>query len=940
MERDAFISYSHKRDTPLAQALQRGLHTLARPWTRRQIINVFRDTTSLAANSDLGGSIKRELEHSRHFIYLASPAAAESRWVREEIAFWLANRPVDRFLIAVSDGDIAWDPQAGDFDWARTTALPDMLRGAFPTEPLWVDLTAIRRHERFSLRHPEFRDAVATLAAPLHGRAKEALDSEDLRQRRRALRMLRGAVAALSLLLVATLITSVIAWQQRGDALARARTSASQALAARALVLAGTDPRKAAQFALYAEAVQPTGESAQALGRAVESNENVVRHVQGGNDSVSRWRGAGSSPSSRVALSRSGRLLAYYSDFDPDAREHPDRHIHLYDIGARKELPSLYGGAWPRNGGFMAFSADGSVLAAETYPNEIDLWDTLRQKRIRTVVTDPHADELASAFQGLASLAVSDDGQRVAAIFHETPDTSRFGVWDVATGARLATGENATPSSELAFSTLGRLVLLNPATDRLDTLSVDDHARDDTRTLSGLGLDRGYASLTPDGAWGYVRNGSKAELWDLVKGKRQASVAGGPDFLAVPQDAGGTAIGADGRVVSVYDMTLNQVRTLSAFSWPVDSLAVSGDGKLVAASTDDGAISLFSTERDRGGTAVANPQQVKAEELIADGRLAVREVNGGSDLWAVADGAAGLHRLGHVDATLDLGDSPGDTVVASADGTRAALCVGGMLSLWDLSAGAPAGPEGTLPAEDRLRLLAFVPDGTRVLARGRNTLYVLDTRTWETVQEETIDEDFGGGTAVSLDGTTVAASVSGDLTVWRWSRERGLTPVRTAAVDLDIHNAVFLSRGGEKVAVADGDLRITLVDVASGRTALSPAAVEPGGRGLVFSRDLRFLVQTTGSGSGSRLGFWDASTGEARGSWALGSHGGAAVLATPSGDLLTLGADGALAHRTVGVEAWRKILCGVVRDPLPKAEYDRYLKDLKVGPPCGALTGG
>ncbi|MFB7464101.1 TIR domain-containing protein [Streptomyces sp. NPDC056224] len=321
--RDAFISYSHKRDSALAEGLQRGLHRLARPWTRRQVINVFRDTTSLSANNDLGGSIKRELEHSRYFIYLASPEAAQSRWVREEIEFWIDNRPMDRFLIAVSGGTVAWDTNTRDFDWDATTALPAVLRGKFGTEPLWVDLTRFRESEKLSLRQAEFRDVVATLAAPLHGRTKDALDSEDLRQHRIATRMLRGSVAALSLLLVTSLVAGVFAWQQRGEALVRARRSASQALAARALEIAGTDPRRAAQLALYAEAVQPTGESAQAMARAVAANEGVARHFEAGGDQVSESRGAG--------------MIPLQQRLDQPRRQHP------------RLLPGLQRGASPRH---------------------------------------------------------------------------------------------------------------------------------------------------------------------------------------------------------------------------------------------------------------------------------------------------------------------------------------------------------------------------------------------------------------------------------------------------------------------------------------------------------------------------------------------------------------------------------------------------------------
>lgn len=291
MERDGFISYSHEFDRELAQALHRGLHGLARSWTRTPALNVFRDTTSLAASHDLGAAIRTELARSKYFIHLASPTAAKSRWVQAEIAYWLENRPMDRFLIAVSDGEVAWDVGRNDFDWDRTNALPDFLRGRFPAEPLWVDLTKIRKAGHFSLRQADFRDAVATLAAQLHNRSKDELDSVDIRERRIATRLRRGGIATLSVLFVISVLAGGLAWQQREAALERARVSASQALAARSLEFAAADPRKAAQYALYAEQVQPTAESAQALARAVEANGSVVRHFAGGFGRLADYHG-------------------------------------------------------------------------------------------------------------------------------------------------------------------------------------------------------------------------------------------------------------------------------------------------------------------------------------------------------------------------------------------------------------------------------------------------------------------------------------------------------------------------------------------------------------------------------------------------------------------------------------------------------------------------
>ena len=113
-----------------------------------------------------------------------------------------------------------------------TDALPEDLRGWFPHEPLWVDLSWTRGNNPsdLTLRHGRFRDDIATLAAGLHGRAKEQIDSEDARQHRRALRIGRAVVALLALLLVVASIEYNSANTQRN--IAQRQTAVAQQQAA------------------------------------------------------------------------------------------------------------------------------------------------------------------------------------------------------------------------------------------------------------------------------------------------------------------------------------------------------------------------------------------------------------------------------------------------------------------------------------------------------------------------------------------------------------------------------------------------------------------------------------------------------------------------------------------------------------------------------------
>src|SRR3954471_21494782 len=97
---DAFVSYSHTKDKPVAAALQSVIQKLGKPWYRRRALRIFRDNTSLSATPGLWPSIEEALAQSRFLLLLASPEAAASPWVGKaaspwvgnEVAYWLAHK--------------------------------------------------------------------------------------------------------------------------------------------------------------------------------------------------------------------------------------------------------------------------------------------------------------------------------------------------------------------------------------------------------------------------------------------------------------------------------------------------------------------------------------------------------------------------------------------------------------------------------------------------------------------------------------------------------------------------------------------------------------------------------------------------------------------------------------------------------------------------------
>src|SRR4029077_15210579 len=92
------------------------------------------------------------------------------------------------------------------------------LRGAFRDEPRHLDVRWARSETDLDLRNSRFRSAVADLAAPMHGVAKDELEGEDIRQYRRERTLARAGVSALAVLVVILVIVSGFAVVQRDRA--------------------------------------------------------------------------------------------------------------------------------------------------------------------------------------------------------------------------------------------------------------------------------------------------------------------------------------------------------------------------------------------------------------------------------------------------------------------------------------------------------------------------------------------------------------------------------------------------------------------------------------------------------------------------------------------------------------------------------------------------
>ena len=215
MKYNAFISYSHSADVDLAPAIERGLEKFAKPAFKRRALRIFRDSNDLSISPDLWGKIEEGLSQSEYLVYCASAASARSHYCNKEVEYWLANKSIDKFLLVVTDGDLAWDFDKNDFNWEKTTAVPMQLSKAFKNEPLYVDFREDIPKENMNLDNGDFKSKLVYIAATLHKKPVGDMVGEGIKQHKRTLRIRNTALTVVFSLMALALILMVSSIKRR-----------------------------------------------------------------------------------------------------------------------------------------------------------------------------------------------------------------------------------------------------------------------------------------------------------------------------------------------------------------------------------------------------------------------------------------------------------------------------------------------------------------------------------------------------------------------------------------------------------------------------------------------------------------------------------------------------------------------------------------------------
>ncbi|MFJ6897103.1 TIR domain-containing protein [Streptomyces hokutonensis] len=931
---DVFISYSRARDSLIVDALRKGLFHYARPWYQPRAVRVFSDTTSLPLTDALWSEIEGRLRRSSWFVLLASPEAAASVWVEREVQWWLKNKSPRTLLVVITSGSAEPDHDADDFDWARSTALPQALKGAFRELPAYEPLQWV--HERgpeqvLDLNHPEFRLAVARLSATIRNRQLEDLEGEDVRQHRLRRRVIWSAALSLACLTVTSSTLAMLASNSAATAREERDTAISRQLIAEGRALENSQPNLSHQLAVLG--YHRTKETDDAVGSLISTvgvpGSFVVPNIA---------KEFAYAPT--LAFRSDGGLLAAGANGE----------VVLQNLHRNRTASVIEGD----NGYFtaLAISPDGKILAGgdgfgdmggSSVAGKISLWDISspdRPLRLRT---------LTGHSRGIVSLAFDAVGKR---LLSAGVDGSVL-LWDVSSPGQPPPPVRIRKSGQLITRAQlrpdGRAAIVE-GTDGLEVWDLSDLSHPRNGGSLGMGKQLAATTFAPTGTTVAVADDDTVSLWDISdplrpRRQRQFYPEGGKfDSLTFAGTDTLLAITTDG-TVHVLDLTAQNAGEESAFPGRGSEPAVDAAGRHLALSSRDGTVRIWDITDPvfLGAAAVLHSAATDLNDrvvLAPDGKAAVTiDKQQVAILWDLH----GTRRPRPHPLMVDGQPLPLGSVAFAPDGDLLAGRSGNVIRLWDASDASPANDLGVIPASgEATGDVVFRPHGRQLMAAGNHGSVLrwdLSDPSHPTSLAHLRTGQFTGlsALAVSPDGNSVTAQSTDGHTTYRWNTGRdGGAPnadrLRLPSSTTD----TTLSPDGRLAATVtkDNAVRIWRVSTDEAPRRLSSLAHPSGMVGhLLFSADSERLAVGDATGS---VSLWDLN--EPTRPVVLASFVAEATSPeafSPDGERLALrDGNGDTALFDLDPETLVSRLCEGVGSAITREQWAQYVGDDVYEPPC------